>query len=163
MTTIKVMALEDGTLTPVNQDGRKAIMNLQSTRVYVCNIDTSKKRSVDQNRLWAAIYKRISEQLGAGTAEDIKDWRAECKLNHGVPIMRRDSDKFEEDWRKYLSGKNYEQQLDFMKRFFGDPDGFPVTRQFNTKQGKEYTDALADTYVPQGVYLDDLLSDKNGR
>lgn len=163
MTTLKLMARPDGTLAPVNTDGVKAISNLSLTQVYIAKIDTSKKRSLDQNRLWAAIYKRISEQLGSGTAEDIKHWRAECKLNQAVPILRRDSDHFEEGWARYFSGQPYEVQLQWMMRFFGDNDGFPVTRLFNTKQGKEYTDALADTYVPQGVYLEDLLPDKNGR
>lgn len=112
-------------------------------------------RSVEQNRLWRAMYKRIAETTGQGTEGEV--W-AYCKLMVGVPILRRDDERFAAGFDRYFGCKSYEEQLFLMgpNPLFGS-DGFPVTRLFGTKQGSEYTEAIADHYAPQSVFFGDIL------
>lgn len=125
-------------------------------KYLVVSIRPGRDRSLDQNKLWRAMYKRISEATG----NTIEQANAECKLMIGVPILRRDDERFARGWERYFANENYETQLFLMgaNPLFG-PDGFPVTRLFGTKQGCEYTDAIADIYSQQGVFFDDLLSE----
>lgn len=120
---------------------------------------TKKGRTISMNALWFSMYQRISQTMGDGSAGDIQSVRAECKLNLGVPIMRRDCERFEAGWARYFAKENYATQLFLMgpNPLFGQ-DGFPVTRLFDTKQGCEYTEAIARQYGPLGVFFDDLLS-----
>jgi len=120
---------------------------------------TKKDRTLDQNALWFKLYQRISQTMGDGSAADIQSVRADCKLNLGVPIMRRDCERFEAGWARYFANETYAAQLFLMgpNPLFGQ-DGFPVTRLFDTKQGCEYTEAIARQYGPLGVFFDDLLS-----
>lgn len=124
-------------------------------KYLVISVRPGRDRSLEQNRLWQAMYKRVSEMTGQGTAREV--W-AYCKLMLGVPILRRDDARFAAGYDRYFSHLSFEEQLFLMgaNPLFG-PDGFPVTRLFGTKQGSEYTDAIADYYVPKGVYFDDLL------
>ena len=122
------------------------------------SIRPGRDRSTEQNRLWQAMYKRISEMTGQGSPKEV--W-AYCKLMIGVPILRRDDERFAAGYDRYFSHLSFEEQLFLMgaNPLFG-PDGFPVTRLFGTRQGSEYTDAIADYYAPKGVYFDDLLGSK---
>lgn len=127
-------------------------------RYLVLNIRPGRDRSLEQNRLWRRMYDRIALVTGQGTADDA--W-AYCKLMLGTSILRRDDDQFEKGWQRYFAMRSFEEQLFLMgsNPLFG-PDGFPVTRLFSTKQGAEYTNAIADHYAPQGVFFDDLLEDR---
>jgi hypothetical protein len=120
---------------------------------------TSRERSLDQNALWAAMYQRISDSLGDGTAFNADYYRAECKLFLGVPILYRDCEQFRKGWDDLLACKTYEQQLKLMgpNALFG-PNGFPVTSLMSTKQGAEYTDAIVKKFGPYYVFFDDLLN-----
>lgn len=140
----------------------ESIATIRSTwneKHYVrLTVSTSRDRTLDQNSLWAAMYKRISESLGDGSAADIADTKSYCKLMIGVPILRRDDEQFEKGWKRYFAGRSYEEQIFLMgsNPLFG-VDGFPVTRLLNTKQGAEFTDAIARHYSIQGVSFGDLL------
>lgn len=125
-------------------------------KFLVISVRPGRDRSAEQNRLWQGMYKRISETLGQGDPKEV--W-AYCKLMLGVPILRRDDERFGKGWDRYFSDKSFEEQLFLMgaNPLFG-PDGFPVTRLFGTKQGAEYTDAILAYYMPKGVFFDDLLS-----
>lgn len=120
---------------------------------------TKKDRTLDQNALWASMYWRISQTMGDGSAQDIQAVKADCKLNLGVPILRRDCERFEAGWSRYFANENYAAQLFLMgpNPLFGQ-DGFPVSRLLDTKQGVEYTEAITRQYGPLGVFFDDLLS-----
>lgn len=120
---------------------------------------TKKDRTLDQNSLWAGMYKRISQTMGDGSAADIQAVKADCKLNLGVPILRRDCERFESGWARYFSKETYAAQLFLMgpNPLFGQ-DGFPVSRLLDVKQGVEYTEAITRQYGPLGVFFDDLLS-----
>jgi hypothetical protein len=122
---------------------------------------TKKDRTLDQNALWASLYTRIAQTLDSGTAQDISARKAYCKLMLGLPILRRDSERFDAGWNQLFRDKSYEYQIFIMgpNPLFGS-DGFPVTRQFDTKQGAEYTDAVVDHFAQQGVFFEDLLDGK---
>jgi hypothetical protein len=123
---------------------------------------TKKNRTLDQNALWASLYQRIAETLDGGTAQDISARKAYCKLMLGLPILRRDSDRFDAGWNQLFRDKGYQYQIFIMgpNPLFGS-DGFPITRLFDTKQGAEYTDAVVDSFVQQGVFFADLLDGKS--
>jgi hypothetical protein len=159
MVSIKVYARDDGLLEPADDNGIQQVKSLNSQIPFPCEIKTSRARSIPQNSLWAAMYKRISRDIGdGGSAQDINHWRAESKLMLGAPILLRDSEEFRKGWNAVIAIHPYSWQLRMMgaNALFG-PDGFPVTRLFNTKQGAEYTDSILNTYVPQGVNFNDLL------
>ena len=124
-------------------------------KYLVISVRPGRDRSAEQNRLWREMYKRVSQTMGQGTDDDV--W-AYCKLMLGVPILRRDDERFAAGWERYFADRSYSEQLFLMgaNPLFG-PDGFPVTRLFGTKQGREYTDAIADHYAAQGVFFGDLL------
>lgn len=112
-------------------------------------------RSAEQNRLWQAMYKRIAQSTEQGEPKEI--W-AYCKLMMGVPILRRDDERFAAGWDRYFAERPFSEMLFLMgaNPLFG-PDGFPVTRLFGTKQGVEYTEAILEYYEPKGVNFDDLM------
>lgn len=116
-----------------------------------------KDRTLDQNALWFAMYQRIAQMTEIG---DVEDARKYCKLHFGVPIMRREDEDFRAGWNRIFLHLDYEQKLELMGPcpLFG-PDGFPVTRLFDRKQGIEYTNKIADEFSAKGVIFDDLLHD----
>ena len=127
-------------------------------KYLVVSVRPGKDRSAEQNRLWQGMYKRVSNTLEQGGPKEV--W-AYCKLMLGVPILRRDDERFAAGWERYFADKPFSEQLFLMgaNPLFG-PDGFPVTRLFGTKQGAEYTEAIADYYAPKGVFFGDLLSEE---
>lgn len=126
-------------------------------KYLVVTVRVGRDRTLDQNALWFSFYKRISEMAGIGDSEDARMY---CKLHFGVPIMRRDDEAFRDGWNQVLLNLEYEQKLKLMGpcALFG-PEGFPVTRLFNRKQGIEYTEKIVYTFSEKGVYFDDLLSE----
>jgi len=124
-------------------------------KFVVVSVRPGRDRSAEQNKLWQGMYKRVSQTLEQGTPKEV--W-AYCKLMIGVPILCRDDERFAAGWARYFADKSYSEQLFLMgaNPLFG-PDGFPVTRLFGTKQGCEYTDAIADHYAEKGVFFGDLL------
>lgn len=113
-------------------------------------------RSIEQNRLWGGMYKRIGETLDW----EFKHARAHCKLYYGCEILKRDSDGFEDSFNSVFGNLTEEAALRLMmpNKLFPS-DGFPVTRHFSTKQGSEYTKMIADDMAEQKVNFEDLLSD----
>lgn len=111
-------------------------------------------RSVLQNSLWAGMYKRIGQMLGWG----FEHARAHCKWYMGMPILKRDFAGFQESFERVFSGLNEEACLRLMNpnKLFPQ-DGFPVTRNFGTKQGCEYTDNIVNAFIGQ-VSFEDMLS-----
>ncbi len=119
---------------------------------------TSKNRTLDQNALWAAMYQRISQVMGDGSANYAHEVKSECKLLYGVPILLSESERFKAGWERYFAKESYQTQLFLMgpNPLFGK-DGFPVTRLLDTKTGAEYTDTLAKVYSQNGVNFSDLI------
>lgn len=127
-------------------------------KYVVVSLRPGKDRTLDQNTMFFALYKRISEMTQIG---DIEDARRYCKLHYGVVIMRKESEDFRHGWNQLFLNLEYEQKLELMGpcAIFG-PDGFPVTRLFNRAQGIAYTNQIVDDFRAQGVYFDDLLSEE---
>lgn len=102
------------------------------------------KRSLDQNDMIHALYQQIASQKQDETFREI---RAHCKLHHGVPILRRDSEQFRVKYDRLVKPRfEYQEKLDLM-------DWFPVTSLMSKTQGTEYIDTLIREFSKQGVSL----------
>lgn len=133
------------------------------TRLYrdkkfvVVSMRPGKDRTLDQNALWFAFYKRISEMTQIG---DPSDARKYCKLHHGVQILLNEDQDFQSAWYRVMRHLSYEEKLDMMGdcKLFG-PDGMPVTSLFNRAQGVAYTDRILSEFTPKGVFFGDLIGE----
>lgn len=125
-------------------------------KYVVVSLRSGKDRTLHQNRLWFAMYKRIAEMTQIG---DEAEARRYCKLHIGVQILLNEDPGFQAEWYRVMRHLPYETKLGMMGEchLFG-PDGFPVTSLFNRSQGIAYTDRIVARFAPQGVYFDDLLS-----
>lgn len=126
-------------------------------KFVVVSLRPGKDRTLDQNALWFAMYKRISEMTQIG---DPADARRYCKLHFGVQILLNEDSGFQAAWYRVMRHLPYEEKLALMgeHKLFG-PDGFPVTSLFNRAQGIQYTDRMAAYFTGQGVVFTDLLSE----
>ena len=104
-------------------------------------------RTIKQNRLAFQWYKDAAEH-GDQTTEQ---YRCECKLRLGVPILRRDSETFKEKYDSTLKSLTYEQKLACM----GEPFNLPVTSIMKVKQMTEYLEAVQQHFINQGFMLTD--------
>ena len=125
-------------------------------KFVVVSLRPGKDRTLDQNRLWFAMYKRIAQMTQIGDEADARQY---CKLHIGVQILLNEDAGFQAEWYRVMRHLPYEAKLDMMGgcKLFG-PDGFPVTSLFNRAQGIAYTDRIVARFAPQGVHFDDLLS-----
>ncbi|UXZ98881.1 hypothetical protein K3169_13920 [Pseudomonas phytophila] len=126
-------------------------------RFVVVSMRPGRDRTLDQNALWFAMYKRISEMTQIG---DPAEARKYCKLHIGVQILLNEDAGFQADWYRVMRHLNYETKLDMMGgcHLFG-PDGFPVTSLFNRAQGIAYTDRIVAYFSRHGVVFSDLLGE----
>lgn len=127
-------------------------------KYVVVSLRPGKDRTLDQNALWFAFYKRISEMTQIG---DPAEARKYCKLHHGVQILLNDDQEFQEAWYRVMRHLPYEEKLAMMGdcKLFG-PDGFPVTSLFNREQGVKFTDRIIADFTQQGVFFGDLIGEK---
>lgn len=105
------------------------------------------KRSNEQNRTVNMWYGEIARQLGDVDAQDV---RAQCKLEVGVPILRRDDVAFKADYDAMFRPLPYEHKITLFKRL--EP---AVTSIMSTGQLKEYMDEIQRRYAQAGVRLTD--------
>lgn len=68
-------------------------------------------RSLDQNALVNIWYRDIADQLGDRTALEARN---ECKLRHGVPILREQSEQFRRVYDRCIKPLPYEEKLEAM-------------------------------------------------
>lgn len=102
------------------------------------------KRSLDQNAMAFALYKQIGEQC---QDQSIVEIRRECKLCHGIPILRAEDEKFRAMYDKSIKHTlSYEEKLEAM-------EWFPVTRLMSKTQFTEYLDTIIREYSKQGYSL----------
>ena len=106
-------------------------------RYLKIQVRNGKKRTLNQNDMSFEQYTRIGEQLYGGDTELA---RRECKLEIGVPILRRDEEKFRDIYDKYLRSASYEEKMELMGMM-------QVTSLFTTTQHKEYIDRTFDKYA----------------
>lgn len=111
----------------------------------------SESRSSKQRRLQFKWYRERA--LFNGTTADHE--QRYCKLTHGLPILREDSDAFNEMCERVLDIQGYTMQIALM-------DYFEVTRLFNIEQNVEYLTAIEHESVGNGCFLthpDDMYWD----
>lgn len=147
----------------VNSTDRLAEAVTKLTSMYKQNryvkvsMSKGKDRTLEQNALWFAMYKRIAEMSEIG---EIEDARSYCKLHVGVRILLRDSDEFRDAWNRLFLDWSYEDKLALMGPHpVVGPDGLPVTRLFERAQGIEYTNRIIDEFTQRGVVFNDLLGE----
>ena len=111
------------------------------------SVKTGKDRSLDANAQTHVWYGQIARELGDTTAAAV---HAECKLLHGVPILRAEDADFREQYDRLFKGRfSYAEKLEIMERF-----DFPVTRLMTTDQMNRYRDALRKAYAQRGIILE---------
>jgi len=133
------------------------------TRLYrekkflILSLREGKDRTAIQNNLWFSMYERIAQMTNIG---DVEDARSYCKLHIGVRIMLRDCAEYRETWDRLFLHWSYEDKLTLMGAHpVAGPEGLPVTRLFNRKQGIEYTDRIVAEFSGRGVFFGDLLGE----
>lgn len=127
-------------------------------KFVVVSMRPGKDRTLDQNALWFAFYKRIAEMTQIGDAADARRY---CKLHIGVQILLNEDAEFQQAWYRVMRHLPYEEKLAMMGdcKLFG-PDGFPVTSLFNRAQGVAYTDRIVVEFSGKGVFFGDLLGER---
>jgi hypothetical protein len=126
-------------------EGQKAACNLcnnMTQRPLIFELMAS-KRSLNQNDMINGLYRQLQQQIEDQSFNDI---RYECKLTIGVPILRRDSEKFRSFYNAGLLDLTYEQKLVAMEYL-------DVTSLFNKTQGGEFIDEVIKKYSMQGYSL----------
>ncbi len=116
-------------------------------RVRMVIEEEPERRSLDQNALqWR--WCSDAAQQGDMSAED---YQAFCKLHFGIPILRRDSERYCEAYDRILKPLLYEQKLELMKA----PFEWPVTRGMTKKQLTEYLNRVYEHFTSLGFRLTD--------
>lgn len=136
MTIRAVKYVDDLALLKVYLDGRK--------RPFTVDIEDGRNRSVEQNRLSQKWYGEIADQTG----EDREDVRARCKLEIGVPILRRDNEKFRATYDKVVRPLDYADKITFIR----DTD-MAVTRLMKVAEMSEYMDTVFQRHAEFGIAL----------
>lgn len=105
------------------------------------------KRTTPQNRTIHLWYGEAATLLGDTTEEDV---RAECKLQFGVPILRRDDAAFRLEYDTTFKPLPYELKRKLFKVL--DP---AITSRMTVKQLKEYMDGMRQHFDEAGIRLTD--------
>jgi hypothetical protein len=144
--------------TKLSEAISKLTSMFRDKKFVVVSLRPGKDRTLDQNALWFAFYKRIAEMTQIGDAADARRY---CKLHIGVQILLNEDEEFQQAWYRVMRHLPYEEKLAMMGecKLFG-PDGFPVTSLFNRAQGVAYTDRILAEFTAKGVFFDDLLEGK---
>lgn len=100
------------------------------------NLTMSDKRSLDMNAAIRVAYKQIQDNWEGMTGKDIE---RHCKLNYGVPILKRDCPIHADVFNQIDSLNNYEQMILIM-------DAFKVTSEFSTSQGNEFIQSMMNDF-----------------
>ena len=137
----------DGILTPFG-DGTKQWAEKKNGVVRMKEVTSSDIRSLDQNRLAWAWYRETEEFQH----EDAGWGHRYCKLRIGIPILRRDSEKFRDVYDRCIKPLPYPDKLEIM-------DMYDVTRVMTVKQMTEYLEGIQRHWSQQGLVLEALEDD----
>jgi hypothetical protein len=143
--------------TKLSEAISKLTSMFREKKFVVVSLRPGKDRTLDQNALWFAFYKRIAEMTQIGDAADARRY---CKLHIGVQILLNEDEEFQRAWYRVMRHLPYEEKLAMMGecKLFG-PDGFPVTSLFNRAQGVAYTDRILAEFTAKGVFFGDLVGE----
>lgn len=132
---------------PIKNDDDLALLKVfldQRKRPFTVDITEGRDRSTEQNNLSHKWYGEIAEHTG----EDREEVRARCKLEHGIPILRRDKEKFREVYNRTLLHLTYAEKLAFVRY-----TEMAVTSMMNVGQMTEYLDLVFRVHAEQGIAL----------
>lgn len=135
------------TTRPVKNEADLKLLTIyleQRKRPFTVEVTDGRDRSAEQNRLSQKWYTEIAEQTG----EDREDVRARCKLECGVPILRRDKPDFKRVYNRTLLHLTYEEKVEFIRY-----TEMQVTSLLNVGQMTEYLDAVFKRHAAQGFAL----------
>ena len=104
-------------------------------------------RSSKQNRL----FWQWMQDLEAQGDQTSQEYRAECKLHYGVPILRAENESFRQQYDQHVKPLPYESKLAIMV----EPIDFPVTRLMTVKQEKQMLDVIWNHFTGLGFQLTD--------
>lgn len=108
-------------------------------------VKAGKDRSLDQNALSHSWYEHLAREL---REYDALGWKCECKLLHGVPILRAEDEEFRTFYDAAIKqALNYEQKLAAMKFV-------PVTSVMTKQQLSKYLEAMREHFLRRGVRLE---------
>lgn len=143
--------------TKLSEAISKLTSMFRDKKFVVVSLRPGKDRTLDQNALWFAFYKRIAEMTQIGDAADARRY---CKLRIGVQILLNEDAEFQQAWYRVMRHLTYEEKLAAMGgcKLFG-PDGMPVTSLFNRAQGVAYTDRILAEFTAKGVFFGDLVGE----
>ena len=100
-----------------------------------------------QNRLAQRWFSDIARQLGDVTHDEV---RAECKVTHGVQILRAENEAFRQSWDSTFGRLDYGSQREAVKNL-----DVPVTRLMTVKQMTKFMDAVHSFWASRGFALTD--------
>ena len=106
-----------------------------------------KDRSMEQNRMVWQWFRDAAKQTNVGMTSH--DFRSYAKLHLGVPILRRDSERYKEKYDRVVKPMDYE----FKRELMLEPFSFPVSSAFNKKQMVEWLDAVRFWLESEGFVL----------
>jgi len=119
----------------------------QSPQPFTVSVVAGEKRTNPQNKTIHGWYGEIARHLGDTPAEKV---RAECKLQFGVPILRRDDAEFRDWYDSAIRWMEYEQKREMFLHL--DPQ---VTSKMTVKQLSEYMETMMRHFSEAGVILTD--------
>lgn len=108
------------------------------------NVRVGRARSLDQNAISHAWYSQMARE---DRQDDERGHKSYCKLHHGVPILRAESEEFRAFYDAALLGLTYEQKLEAMAFV-------PVTSLMSKPQLSKYLKAVQADYGRRGIYLE---------
>lgn len=116
-----------------NEHQRRALLeDIEAAPLpFRAEVNEGDDRSLEQNRLSWVLYGRIGKHHGM-TPEEAHRL---CKLRYGVPILRRDSEDFDETYRRVVEPLGYRDQLRAMSLF-------EVSSVMTVAQMTEYLDTI---------------------
>jgi hypothetical protein len=105
-------------------------------------------RSMDQNAMCFELYTHIADWF---YGKDVDLARAECKLDIGLPILRRDDEHLNDLCGRTIDLLSREDQLAFIKTM-------SVTSDMSRGQATEYISRVMDTFSERGLLWPDYLT-----
>lgn len=127
-------------LAPAGPAAAKWLREQNQSQIWVKPVSNKKSRSLDQNALQWKWYGEIGETLG----ETPGYAHSHCKLHLGVPILRRDSEHFQQMYDRYIKWLPYEEKIKAVELI-------SVTSLFTPKQATEYMESIIKYCAENGI------------
>lgn len=112
-------------------------------RYIRADLKFGRDRTADQNALIHVWFAQIAREL---REDDSAGWKAYCKLHHGVPILRLDSD-FRDLYDATFKLMSYEQKLLAIRLL-------PISSTMSKEQLSKYAESIQADFAKRGVVLE---------